>query len=68
MVNKELAIIQSESKEKLSLLLRLAKELGIKSRVLSAEEAEDVYLSFAIDEGMTTSDVSKEDEMKLFNK
>lgn len=68
MLNKELAIFQSESKEKLDLLLRLAKELGIKSRVLSAEEAEDVFLSFAIDEGMKTSDASKEDVMKFLNK
>ena len=68
MVNKELAIIQSESKEKLNLILRLAKELGIKSKVLSAEEAEDVYLSFAIDEGMKTSDASREDVMKFNTK
>ena len=65
MLNKELAIFQSESKEKLNLLLMLAKELGIKSRVLSAEEAEDRYLSFAIDEGMKTYDAPKEDVMKL---
>jgi len=67
MINKELAIFQSESREKLNLLIRLAKELGIKSKVLSGEEAEDLYLSFAIDEGMTTADVSREDVMKGLN-
>ncbi len=67
MINKELAIFQSESREKLNLLIRLAKELGIKSKVLSGEEAEDLYLSFAIDEGMTTADASREDVMKGLN-
>ncbi|MDY0343425.1 MAG: hypothetical protein RBR28_07625 [Lentimicrobium sp.] len=67
MINKELAIFQSESREKLNLLIRLAKELGIKSKVLSGEEAEDLYLSFAIDEGMTTADASREDVMKALN-
>ena len=68
MINKELAIFQAESKEKLNLLIKLAKELGIKSKVLSGEEAEDLYLSFAIDEGMTTADASREDVMKVLNK
>ena len=68
MINKELAIFQAESKEKLNLLIKLAKELGIKSKVLSGEEAEDLYLSFAIDEGMTTANASREDVMKVLNK
>ena len=68
MINNELAIFQSESKEKLKLLLRYAKELGIKSKVLSAEESEDLYISFAIDEGMKTADTSREDVMNLLHK
>ncbi len=68
MINNELAIFQSESKEKLKLLLRYAKELGIKSKVLSAEESEDLYISFAIDEGMKTADASREDVMNLLHK
>ncbi len=65
MVNKELAIFRSESKGKLKLLLRLVKGLVIKSKVLLAEKAEDFYLSFAIDEGMSNADASRADLMKF---
>jgi hypothetical protein len=64
MASTETAILQSDSKEKIKLLLKLAKELGIKSKVLSVSEAEEYYLSLAIDEGMKTADALRDDVMK----
>jgi hypothetical protein len=64
MATTETAILQSDSKDKIRLILKLAKELGIKSKVLSVEEAEEYYLSMAIEEGMKTSDASRDEVMK----
>lgn len=68
MASIETAILQSGSKEKIKLLLKLAKELGVKSKVLSVEEAEEYLFSVAIEEGMKTSDVSRDDVMKALKK
>jgi len=68
MAATETAILQSDSKEKIKLLLKLAKELGIKSKVLSVSEAEEYYLSLAIEEGMKTIDASREDVMKVLKR
>ena len=65
MASIETAILQSGSKEKIKLLLKLAKELGMKTKVLSAEETEEYFLSIAIAEGMKTSDATREDVMKV---
>lgn len=68
MASTETAILQSDSKEKIKLLLKLAKELGIKSKVLSVSEAEEYYLSTAITEGMKTDDASRDDVMKALKR
>lgn len=47
------AIIHSESKNDLDLLLKLAQKLGVKSHKLSREEMEDFGLSLAIAQGTT---------------
>lgn len=68
MASTETAILQSDSKEKIKLLLKLAKELGIKSKVLSVSEAEEYYLSSAIEEGMKTTDAARDDVMKALKR
>ena len=45
-------IIQSKEESKTTLVLSLLKQLKIKTRLLSEEQVEDVYLARLIDEGM----------------
>lgn len=68
MASIETAIFQSGSKDKIKLMLKLAKELGMKTKVLTASEAEDYFLSLAIEEGMKTSDASRDDVLKAIKK
>ena len=45
------AVMESDSKEDLDLLIRIAKKLGMKAVLLSEEEVEDICLHHAIEEG-----------------
>ncbi len=47
------AILHTDSDKDLSLILQMAKKLGISTRKLSKEEIEDYGLSSAISEGRT---------------
>ena len=47
------AILHTDSDKDLSLVLQLAKKLGISTKKLSKEEIEDYGLSSAISEGRT---------------
>jgi len=47
------AILHTDSDKDLSLILQLAKKLGISTKKLSKEEIEDYGLSSAISEGRT---------------
>jgi hypothetical protein len=47
------AILHTDSDKDLSLILQLAKKLGISARKLSKDEIEDYGLSIAISEGKT---------------
>ena len=47
------AILHTESDKDLSLIIQLAKKLGISTRKLSKDEIEDYGLSIAISEGKT---------------
>lgn len=47
------AILTSESKKDLQLLIDLAKKIGVKTRVLTDEQLEDIGLVKAIKEGRT---------------
>ena len=49
----ESAIITTDSKNDLQLLLTLAKKMGIKSKLLTEEQLEDLGLKIAIDKGRT---------------
>jgi len=54
------AILHTESDKDLSLILELAKKLGINARKLSKEEIEDYGLSIAISEGRSGEYVETE--------
>jgi TRAP-type C4-dicarboxylate transport system substrate-binding protein len=62
------AVFESDSKNDLKILVELAKKLGIRTRYLSAEELEDHIIALKIENGMTTSDVSREQIMQALNK
>ncbi|TVR78548.1 MAG: hypothetical protein EA412_08935 [Chitinophagaceae bacterium] len=58
------AIFTSESDKDLKLLLELAKKLGIKTKVLSKEEYEDLGLKLAMDKGKIGEFVDTEKFLK----
>jgi len=55
------AILSSESDANLNLLLELADKLGIKTRVLSQEDAEDLTMVYAIKAGKTGEYIDTQD-------
>ena len=58
------AILHTESDTDLSLILQLARKLGISTRKLSKDEIEDFGLSIAITEGRTGEYVDSETYLK----
>lgn len=64
----EAAILKSNSKENLTLLLNLAKELDMNVKLLSNDELEDIGLSIAIKEGRTGKHVNTESFLKKISK
>ena len=57
----ESAILSTESKKDLQLLIELAEKIGIKARILNKEEAEDFSIGKAIEEGRTGEMIDTED-------
>jgi hypothetical protein len=62
------AILRSESMSDLKLLLELAKKLGIKSKVLTLNEIEEIGLANAIKEGQTGEYVDTNEYLKKLSK
>jgi len=56
----ETAILRGESKSNLKLLFVLAKKLGIKGKILTKVESEDLGLGVAIKQGRTGKHVDTE--------
>lgn len=54
------AILSSESEADLKLLVELANKLGIKAKVLTEEDAEDLAMAYAIEQGKTGEYVDTE--------
>ena len=61
-------ILHSKSKEDLNLLLEIAKKFGIKAKVLTKSEMEDVGLGNAINEGKTGEFVDTGSYLKKLRK
>ena len=62
------AILQSNSEFDLKLLLDLAKKIGIKTKVLSNEDMEELGLVQAIHDGRTSEYVDTDDFIKKLRK
>ncbi len=61
-------LLHSESKSDMLLLVELAKKIGIKVRLITDEEIEDIGLSNAIKEGRTGKYVNTEEFVKKLRK
>lgn len=64
----ETVLINVKNKSDKRLLLSLAEKLGMPARTLTALEVEDWHLAQKIDVGMKTSDVSREEVLKVLSK
>lgn len=64
----ETVIINADKKADMSLLLALAKKLGMNTHTLTRAEVEDWHLAKKIEAGMKTSDVSRKEIMKALGK
>lgn len=64
----ESIIIDINNKKEAKFFAELVKKLGFTSRVLTAEEKEDIALVKAIDEGKKGKYVSRESVMKALRK
>ena len=63
-LNMETALLSSESKSDMQILMQLAKKLGVKVKSLSEEEIEDWVLAKRIDAGMKSGKATREQVMK----
>ena len=64
----ESIILKSESKESLSLLLKLAKKLGIEGSFLSKESVEEISMGTAMKQGNTGEYVNTDQIIKDLRK
>ena len=64
----ETLVIQSESKEKIKLLLELSRQLKVTHKKLSKSELEDFVLARLIDEGRKSGYTSKQAVLKILRK
>ena len=58
------AILSSESDSNIKLLIELANKLGIKTKILTEEDAEDLAMVYAIEKGKTGEYVDTQDFIK----
>lgn len=64
----EAAIFNSESKSDITLLMNLAKKLGLKTKRLTQVEIEDMAIANAIKSGRTGEFVNTDDFLKKISK
>ena len=62
------AILRSQSKSDLKLLLELAQKIGIKTKIFSDEEIEEMGLALAIKDGITGKYVDTEEFLEKLHK
>lgn len=62
--NMQKALLESESLSDLKLLLDLAKKIGIKSKILSADEIEEIGIANAIKIGRTDEYIDTNEFLK----
>ena len=62
------AILRSQSKSDLKLLLELAQKIGIKTKIFSDEEIEEMGLALAIKDGITGKYADTEEFLEKLHK
>jgi len=64
----EALLLNSESKSDMKLLLELAKKIGVKARVITESELEDIGLMNAIRQGRTEEFIDNQSFLKKLRK
>ncbi len=64
----EAIVIETGSRKKTDLLLKLTEELGLRSKKISIEDMEDLFLSRSIQEGIKSGYTSKEKVIKALKR
>ena len=64
----EAVLLNSDSKSDMKLLLELAKKIGIRARVITESELEDIGLINAIRQGRTEKYIDNESFLKKLRK
>ena len=64
----EAVLLNSDSRSDMKLLLDLAKKIGIKARVITESEIEDIGLANAIKQGRTNEYIDNEAFLKKLQK
>ncbi|HEV8079778.1 MAG TPA: hypothetical protein VGP43_03630 [Chitinophagaceae bacterium] len=64
----EAIVIETKSRKKTDLLLKLTEELGLRSKKISIDDMEDLFLSRSIQEGIKSGYTSKEKVLKALKK
>ncbi len=64
----EAIVIETGSRKKTDLLLKLTEELGLRSKKISVEDIEDLFLGKSIQEGIKSGYTSKENVLKALRK
>ena len=62
------AIFKSKSNDDLKLLIELAKKIGIKVKILTEDEVEDIGFGLAIKEGRTGEYIETDSYIKTLRK
>jgi hypothetical protein len=64
----EAIVVETKSKKKTELLLKLSEEMGLRSKKISAEDIEDLFIAQSIKEGLKSGYTSKEKVLKALKK
>lgn len=64
----EAIVVETKSKKKTELLLKLSREMGLRSKRVSAADIEDLFIVQSIKEGLKSGYTSKAKVLKALRK
>lgn len=64
----EAVVVETKSKKKTALLLKLSEELGLRSKKISAAAIEELFLAQSIKKGLKSGYTTKERVLKALKK
>ncbi len=64
----EAIVVETKSKKKTELLLKLSREMGLRSKRVSAADIEDLFIIQSIKEGLKSGYTSKAKVLKALRK